>query len=752
MKNLTRLFIMAALLMITNVCWGGGTWHTQSLHVKAVAIGKGQVYLHCYNAYGGTKEYGTIDKDGNYVPTEVLTWDEENDVHWEHQYVFSPYGAYVYAAVPEKDLKIHPVSLYAVPGEGQKLLGVYPPNAAGTGPDYTKRLMCYQNGLESDGTLQPDNLGSIAVQLPQVVPVTGILPEDSITNPNPPKYFDATPNFSEDGVVETENDHDYIHVNARTDWSAVNTIFYVVFSDDPTGPSYTITECRKFTNIPTKLDSRQSTLLDGKLYIKIKGVEPQIMVYDATGILDTIISAPDANTTNICHDDAGNIIYRQSGAFPGVPGATEADVLTVITPDGERRTVTLPLAGAGLPATRLDFYSDVVGNILEGEAYFFYPESGTNNLYIVTFDDGVVDPAKCGMVTLDGAYFDTASKLYPFGDGKFISHYRGANPILFTYAYNDSNWDVETVGNIDCPGRYNSNGITTFKLDTVDYIAYPSGTGYFDGFSIAKLTTDGTTTEAAAVFEQTTTAMTSGFQSNWLFSEKVDEENALIYQYFPGGWVKVFRFTASQTTPSEFPAQIYMAGSYNSWNYASCTTLAQDTQLKGLYSTAADIAFNNNATFAISEANGEEAAFNAAKWGAADNAAIADQQPLPIAKDGENLSIVSGNHTIVVDLLTHRVYGAGNLPYKKEDKPTEDPIVAEDYYVHVVYAEEGETKVLNANTKYLERIQNLTEEEVNSLQFIFRTGTESAFAGETITIAEKDLQSVEVKKGSEMQK
>lgn len=236
MKNFTRLFIMAALLMITNVCWGAGTWHTKSLHVKAVAIGRGQVYLHCYRAFGGSKEYGTIDQNGNYVPTEVLTWDENtpDGMYQDHQYVFSPYGAYVYAAVPEKDLNIYPVSLYAIPDEGYELLGVYAPTADGTGPDYSKRLMSYPNTVKTDGTIFPDSEGNVSILDPQYAPSTGILPEDSVTNPNPRKYFHAVPNFSEDGVVETEDSQDYIHVNARTDWSDVNTIFYVVFSGTPT--------------------------------------------------------------------------------------------------------------------------------------------------------------------------------------------------------------------------------------------------------------------------------------------------------------------------------------------------------------------------------------------------------------------------------------------------------------------------------------------------------------------------------------
>lgn len=572
---------------------------------------------------------------------------------------------------------------------------------------------------------------------------------------------------------------------------------------------YTLTECRKFTDVPTKLDARQSMLLDGKLYIKVKGtVNPQIFVYDATG-LDTVIATPGANTTNICHDDAGNIIYRQSGAFSAVPSSTEADVLGVITPDGERHTVTLPLAGEGLPATKLNFYSDVVGNILKGEAYFFYPERSSSNLYIVTFNNGVVNPAKCGVVALNGAECDEHTKVYPFGEGKFIFYHRGADPIIYTYAHNGSNWNVADVGSIYCPDRFNTNGLVPFTLDNVDYIAYPSGSGCYDGFSIAKLPTDGGDAGVVAVFEETTTAQHSGFQTTWLHAEVVDDNSAVIYQYFPGGWVKAFRFTAGLTTPDEYPAQIYMAGSYNNWNYASCTTLAQDNDLVGLYRTSAEIAFGENAAFAISEANGEEGAFNAAKWGVASDTTIVDQQPLSIVKGGENISIVSGNHMIIVDLLTQRVSGLGDLPYKKENKhhhtmtlvadtvmPTDevpgllaywqctgteenpgcmlyfadslgtDTIgdatalaawLAGEAILPVTYNKEDRYVVVTtndtmlvANTKYLSEVTNVTVEGNNSLLLIFREGTASVHVGDTIAIPEADLKSVEMKKGDEL--
>lgn len=404
--------------------------------------------------------------------------------------------------------------------------------------------------------------------------------------------------------------------------------------------------------------------MDGVVYVKVKGADAKILKYTATGLEESDIEAADANTTNICHDDAGNIIYRQSSGFPSPPSNINADVLTVIDTEGERHQITLPLARNGLPSTRLDFYSNVVGNILEGDAYFFYPENGTSNLYIVCITDGKVNPDKCGVVELSDAYSDTNTMIYPFGENKFIHHYRGANPILYSYYYDgeENKWVVNKEGNIDCPNRYNSSGISTFNLNGVDYIVYPTGTGYYDGFSIAELTTDGTTEEPVAVWEQTTTAQTSGFQTDWVFAEKVDEETALIYQYFPGGWVKVFRFTAGDTAPGEFPAQLYAAGSYNNWNYADCTAMEQDAYLTGVYTTSNEISFANNGALIFSEANGTESAFNVAKWGVSTTTSVNGTESFLIEKGGENISVAGGTYSFTVDLLTRKVLATITAP------------------------------------------------------------------------------------------
>lgn len=428
---------------------------------------------------------------------------------------------------------------------------------------------------------------------------------------------------------------------------------------EPVTKIYGISEYRKFTNIPTKLDARGCTLVDGTLYVKIKGAEAQIITYNETGLTSKILET-DANTTNICHDDAGNIIIRQSGAFPGVPGATESDVLTVFTPEGEQHQITLPLAGQGLPATRLDFYSDVVGNILEGDAYFFYPESGTANLHIVAFTDGEVNEDACAVVELAGAYCDTATKVYPWGEGKFIFHYRGANPIVYSYEYDDiaGEWNVEKVGNIVCPGRYNSNGIATVNLDGVDYIIYPSGTGYFDGFSIAELTTDGTADEPVATFEQTTTAMTSGFQSNWLFAQKLNETSALIYQYFPGGWVKVFKFTAAAVEPEDEPEKLYAVGTFNDWNPEDGSViLNQDVTSKALYYGEINMPSAEFIGFALSGVTGDWDTFNSARWGAeTENAHLSPNTLLPIVRSNNSFEISEGVYDVTVDLLVGTIH------------------------------------------------------------------------------------------------
>lgn len=225
------------MLLTTNFCMAS-SWATESLHVKAIAVGKGKVYLHRYRINGGTKEYGTIDRYGNYIPTEVCEWGESTpiDAYLDHQYVFSEYGAYAYIAAAEND-EYRYVQLYAIPDEGYELIGVYGPNEDGTAPDYDKPYMACRNALQEDGiTPQPDSEGLYAD--PEQLPAIGILPE-SENNPNPVKHFNAAWNFSDQGIVEQISFLDYEHVTARTDWNDVNTIFFVVFGNGPEGVEHT---------------------------------------------------------------------------------------------------------------------------------------------------------------------------------------------------------------------------------------------------------------------------------------------------------------------------------------------------------------------------------------------------------------------------------------------------------------------------------------------------------------------------------
>ncbi len=70
----------------------------------------------------------------------------------------------------------------------------------------------------------------------------------------------------------------------------------------------------------------------------------------------------------------------------------------------------------------------------------------------------------------------------------------------------------------------------------------------------------------------------------------------------------------------------------------------------------------------------------------------------------------------------------------------------EDRYVVVTTND----TMLVANTKYLSEVTNVTKNGNNSLLLIFREGTESVHAGDTIAIAEADLKSVEMKKGKNL--
>ena len=77
-----------------------------------------------------------------------------------------------------------------------------------------------------------------------------------------------------------------------------------------------------------------------------------------------------------------------------------------------------------------------------------------------------------------------------------------------------------------------------FIWDEKEFFVYPTLPNYQNGFAVAEANAEAPIAE----IESTVTANANAFTSNWLNAE-VDEAGVLIYQYYPGGNIAVYRLT-----------------------------------------------------------------------------------------------------------------------------------------------------------------------------------------------------------------
>ena len=103
---------------------------------------------------------------------------------------------------------------------------------------------------------------------------------------------------------------------------------------------------------------------------------------------------------------------------------------------------------------------------------------------------------------------------------------------------------------ITLPNKGANNGAYPFVYEGKNYIAYPTPTNYFDGFAVAEITfnDDGTISAGEAPVIQVdavATANANGFQADWL---TVDPSTQTIYQVYPGGGLRTYKFTTPQST------------------------------------------------------------------------------------------------------------------------------------------------------------------------------------------------------------
>ena len=313
---------------------------------------------------------------------------------------------------------------------------------------------------------------------------------------------------------------------------------------DTTADGYTIT---KATDVAwpadaPNLECRQGFGMNNKFYIQNKKAK-ELQVYDLTGKL--VSKSTSFNATGVAFDEAGNKVISLC-AFPNI---FRSDTVQIRVESADGKTVKEYNVPANLVKGRCDFLGNAEGNMLtDGTLYLV----GANNtgVGILKIADGELDADNSYEATAAGVVATTSTVVMPWKPvGSEDMHYlyvtRNATP--YDLVMDGENFKVTPI---TLPNKGANNGAYPFVYGGKNYIAYPTLANYLDGFAVAEITfnADGTISAGDAPVMQVdavAAANANGFQADWL---TVDPSTQTIYQVYPGGGLRTYKFTTPQST------------------------------------------------------------------------------------------------------------------------------------------------------------------------------------------------------------
>jgi hypothetical protein len=313
---------------------------------------------------------------------------------------------------------------------------------------------------------------------------------------------------------------------------------------DTTADGYTIT---KATDVAwpadaPNLECRQGFGMNNKFYIQNKKAK-ELQVYDLTGKL--VSKSTSFNATGVAFDEAGNKVISLC-AFPNI---FRSDTVQIRVESADGKTVKEYNVPANLVKGRCDFLGNAEGNMLtDGTLYLV----GANNtgVGILKIADGELDADNSYEATAAGVVATTSTVVMPWKPvGSEDMHYlyvtRNATP--YDLVMDGENFKVTPI---TLPNKGANNGAYPFVYGGKNYIAYPTLANYLDGFAVAEITfnADGTISAGDAPVMQVdavAAANANGFQADWL---TVDPSTQTIYQIYPGGGLRTYKFTTPQST------------------------------------------------------------------------------------------------------------------------------------------------------------------------------------------------------------
>lgn len=314
---------------------------------------------------------------------------------------------------------------------------------------------------------------------------------------------------------------------------------------DTTADGYTIT---KATDVAwpadaPNLECRQGFGMNNKFYIQNKAKQ-ELQVYDLTGKL--VKTIPSGKATGVSFDEEGNIVMSLctfSGAY-----RTDTVQIKVVSADGKtEKNYNLPTET--IVKGRCDFLGCAEGNMLTDGSLYLVGATNTG-VGIMRVADGELNVDNSYEAIAAGTIPSSSTVVMPWKPvGSEDMHYlyvtRNATPC-------DMVMDGENfkVTPITLPNKGANNGAYPFVYEGKNYIAYPTLANYLDGFAVAEITfnADGTISAGEApVIQVDAVAATNAndFQGDWL---TVDPSTQTIYQVYPGGGLRTYKFTTPQST------------------------------------------------------------------------------------------------------------------------------------------------------------------------------------------------------------
>ena len=301
---------------------------------------------------------------------------------------------------------------------------------------------------------------------------------------------------------------------------------------------------------------RQGVGMNGKFYINNKA-DQKVYVVDQNGLSD--VTLPGGANCGIGRDQAGNLIVSNAK----FPNAWKADTAVIkvykpATPNEiNELSITTEIAGMG----RCDFMGTSKGD-LSADGEILLAGGASTGFGRLVVAGGATSNDDSFVATIDDKTSpkSTSAVARFFMDGdteKYLFVNRSMGSLAIITADGDN---LVTEKNLTLQNRNTCNGGDIVVLGGKKYVIYTTGTAandYTDGFAIADInaepvvTADNKSSYIPFVAEHKAelSAAANGYQANWLNVEKVSENEAIIYQYVPGGYCAVYSFkiAAEQT-------------------------------------------------------------------------------------------------------------------------------------------------------------------------------------------------------------